>query len=99
MKYVIAVTSTVLAFATFLWGFITEYRQSRDQNYNAIVPTLPFAVAASFFISFAVWGFDVGFPFWGYPIIFLGSSLFLGFSILKISKTSDESNSEKNNPE
>jgi hypothetical protein len=98
MRYIIAVTSSAFALATFLWGFITEYRQSRAESSSAIVPTLPFAVAASFFISFAVWGFDVGLPFWGYPIIFLGSTLFLGFLILKASKTRVESNLQKNHP-
>jgi hypothetical protein len=86
MRLIIGITSSVFAIASFVYGFITEFRQSRITNLPvATVPTLPFAVASSIFVGFALWGYDVGLPTWGYPLVFVGSVMLLGFLILKSS--------------
>ena len=83
MKDVIAITSTVYAVGTLLWACSLQYRQSRSGNHNPPVPMLPFVFATALFIIFAVWGFDIGLPYWAYHAIFIVTLLFSGYLIKK----------------
>ena len=42
---------------------------------------LPFVFATALFITFAVWGFDIGLPYWAYPVIFIVTLFFPGYLI------------------
>ena len=83
MKDVIAITSTIYALATFLWVYTLRYRQSRAGSTIAVAPTLPYVFAISLFITFAVWGFDFGLPYWAYPVIFIAALFSTGYLMLK----------------
>lgn len=83
MKDVIAITSTVYAVGTLLWACSLQYRQSRTGSSAPLVPMLPFVLATALFITFAVWGFDIGLPWWTYPVIFIVTLLFSGTLIKK----------------
>ena len=83
MKDVIAITSTVYALGTFLWACSLKYRQSRTASNVASVPMLPFVFAIALFITFAVWGFDLGLPYWVYPVIFIITLFFPGYLLIK----------------
>lgn len=84
MKDIIAISSTVYALATLLWGFTLQYRQSRAAGSNVAIPIQPFVFAASLFITFAVWGFEPGLPYWAYAVIFITSLFCAGLLILKM---------------
>jgi NADH:ubiquinone oxidoreductase subunit 4 (subunit M) len=86
MNKIFVIVSATAAVLTFSSGLITEYRQSRNKGPVAIVATLPMVVASSLFISFSVFGLPLDIPFWGYPIVFIGSCFILGFSISKAKK-------------
>ena len=83
MKDVIAITSTVYALATCLWGYSLQYRQSRAATPNAAVPVLPFVLATALFTTYAIWGFDIGLPWWAYPVVFIVTLFFPGCLIKK----------------
>jgi hypothetical protein len=68
----------------FLYGFVTEWRQSRrgpNSAENAIVPTLPWAVAAAMFVMLGALctGWDLA--WWAYPLLFLGCAVLFGYAI------------------
>lgn len=79
MKDVIAITSTVYAVGTLLWACSLQFRQARAGGKVAPVPMLPFVFATALFITFAVWGFDIGLPYWAYPVIFIVTLFFTGY--------------------
>jgi hypothetical protein len=81
----ISIVCFVVAALGFGWGFVTEYRQSRAAGPVAIVPTLPFAVAAGLFVEFGVLWLRLGIPFWVHVIVLLGSTGLFVFAILKVS--------------
>jgi hypothetical protein len=81
----ISIVCFVFAALSFGWGFVTEYRQSRTPGPVAIVPTLPFAVSAGFFVEFGVLWLRLGIPFWVHVIVFLGSTALFVFAVLKVS--------------
>jgi hypothetical protein len=83
MKDVIAITSTVYALATLLWAYSLQYHQSRATTPNAGIPVLPFVSATALFITFAIWGFDIGLPWWAYPVVFIVTLFFPGCLIKK----------------
>ena len=85
MATAISIACFVFAALSFGWGFVTEYRQSRTPGPVAIVPTLPFAVAAGVFVEFGVLWLRLAIPFWVHVIVFLGSTVLFGFAILKAS--------------
>ena len=81
MKEVIAITSTVYAIGTLLWACSLQFRQARAGGKVAPVPMLPFVFATALFITFAVWGFDIGLPYWAYPVIFIVTLFFPGYLV------------------
>jgi hypothetical protein len=81
----ISIACFACAALSFGWGFVTEYRQSRAPGPVAIVPTLPFGVAAAVFVEFGVLWLRLGIPFWVHVLVFLGSAVLFGFAILKAS--------------
>ena len=82
MKDVIAITSTVYALATCLWGYSLQFRQLRATTPNAAVPVLPFVLATSLFVSFAGWGFYPELPLWAYPVMFIATLFCAGYLIV-----------------
>jgi hypothetical protein len=72
-----------LAVAAFLCGFITEWRQNRSTRPDAIVPTLPWALAAAIFALFGMFWLRADIPWWVYPLALTGCVLLFGWGITK----------------
>ena len=83
MRTGVAIGCFLFAAACFLYGFVTEWHQSRAQGPVAIVATLPFAVAAAVFLSLGLFWLPGNVPWWAYPLTFFGSVLGLGWLIAK----------------
>ena len=81
MTLIVAIVCFTIAAAAFLYGFITEWRQTRTTKYNAMVPTLPWAVVAAIFVVFGLSWLRTGIPWWAYPLAFFGSGLVSGWAI------------------
>ena len=83
----VSIVCFIFAAISFIWGLVTEYRQSRAEGPIAIVPTLPFAVAAGIFVTFGLAWLHLDIPFWIHFIVFFGSSALFIFAIVNASGT------------
>ena len=79
----LAIASFVAAALCFLNGIVTEYRQTRRVGPYAIVPTLPYAVAAAIFVTLGLWFLPASLPWWTYPVGFASALVVCGFTILR----------------
>ena len=71
-----------LGVAIFIWGFVTEWRQSRESGPIAIVATLPMAVVSAILLSIAVGVAPLGVPWWAVCLLFPVLTVALGKLIL-----------------
>jgi hypothetical protein len=79
----VAAACFLMAAVSFLNGFVTEYRQSRRVGPYAIVPTLPWAVAAALFVLLGLVALlRQGVPWWCLPLAFVGSLVVFGRAIM-----------------
>jgi hypothetical protein len=62
-------------------GVVTEYRQTRPREDNAIVPTLPWAVASALFVVLGLFSLPRSMPWWLYPVVFIGAAFAFGYLI------------------
>ena len=81
----LAIACIVIAALAFLNGFVTEFRQSRRVGPYAIVPTLPWGVAAAIFVDFGFW-FLSCVPWWTLPFVIIGATLVFGYGILRATR-------------
>jgi hypothetical protein len=82
----IAVSFFIFSAVAFLTGFITEYRQSRAKGPIAIVPTVPYPVAASIFVLFGLIILPTPMSCWIYLLAFVASVTVFGFLTIRIAK-------------
>jgi len=81
MRTGIAIVSFVLSIIAFLYGVVTEHRQSRAKGPVAIVPTLPWAVAGAVFIVLGLFWLPTKIPWWVCILAFFGSAVTFGYII------------------
>jgi hypothetical protein len=83
MGLYIAIACFVLATLAFLFGFVTEYRQSRRFEPYALVPALPWAVTAAIFVAMGLWWLPYAIPCWVIPFAFVAATVVFGYAILR----------------
>jgi hypothetical protein len=81
MRTVIAIVCFVLSIIVFLYGVVTEYRQSHATGPIAIVPTLPWAVEGAIFIVMGLFWLPTPIPWWVYLLAFFSSAITFGYLI------------------
>jgi hypothetical protein len=81
-----AITYFVIAALAFLYGFVTEYRQSRRVGPYAIVPTLPCAVASAICVVFGLWLLPYDIPWWILPLAFIGAVVVFGYAMMRATR-------------
>jgi len=82
MGLYVAIACFGLAALGFLNGVVTEYRQSRRVGPYAIVPTLPWAVAAALLLALGLASLRLGVPWWAFPLVFVAASAGFGYGII-----------------
>jgi hypothetical protein len=82
MRLFLAIACFLLAAYAFVYGFVTEYRQSRQVGPFAIVPTLPFAVAAALQLVLGLLLLPCEISWWIFPLTFFGAVVVFGFAIM-----------------
>lgn len=85
MKTAISIACFVFAVLSFGWGFVTEYRQSRDEGPIAVVPTLPFGVMAGLLVWLGLGWLPYELPALVYIIVIPGAPILFVFAIIKAS--------------
>lgn len=80
MALALALFSFVFGAFALGYGFITEWKQSRETGPVAVVATLPFAVAAALLVSLGI--FPFGMPWWSGLLAFPVLTILFGKLIL-----------------
>lgn len=83
MALYLAIICFGMAALCYLVGFVTEYRQSRRVGPYAIVPTLPYAVAAALFATMGQVSLRllIAIPWWTFPLVFVCAVVIFGYGI------------------
>lgn len=81
MRTAIAIVCFGLSIFAFIYGVVTEYRQSREGGPIARVPTLPWAIEAALLIVLGLYWLPQPIRWWVYLAAFSGSVLIFGFII------------------
>lgn len=65
----------VLSFYLLIKGFITASRQRSEDNSTTLVPAYAFGVLASVLLTVGLGFFKPSLPWWGYRLIFPGTTM------------------------
>ncbi|TKS61655.1 MAG: hypothetical protein EWM72_00403 [Nitrospira sp.] len=65
----------ILAVYVLVRGIAAAYRQGREDGFETLIPTPAFGVVASFLLTFGLGFLRVELPWWGFRIVFPGTTL------------------------
>lgn len=83
MSTIVAILCFAASAIALTIGVVTEYRQTRPRKDNAIVPTLPWAVAGAMFFVLGLFWIPRSIPWWIYPVAFIGAVFAFGYLITR----------------
>ena len=84
----LAATCLILAAYVLFRGILAAYLQSRGDGSETLLPTPAFGVAASFLLTFGLGFLRIELPWWGFRIVFPGTTLLFPAIIYVIGRRS-----------